>query len=275
MNAYTIIGLISYLIFPYALYVLFKMKLRESFRVFLLIFIAFYIFWHFIEPKMLVITQMKIQTGFTSNFIVVGDVDLGYYKSKEALWNIVNEINALNTDFVLFTGDFTKSQSEDTYQTSQIISSLKDFNTPSFFASEDEDSITKELVNNGVVNLSTQTPKVNNIFLIWIPAGGSANTHAQILKSLKPEDNVLVFMHTPEMIFDFPKDIADLSFASAPWKKIRIPFTNDYIFPSHSPLEKWLYKTDSGRIYVTSGLGESEFPFRLFNPPEIIKVETF
>ena len=230
---------------------------------------------HFIEPKMLLVREMKIQTGFVSNFVVIWDIDISTFNNKVPMEKISQEISSLNTDFVLFAWNIVWDAGKEKAIVADIVSPLWDLNSPSFFVSPENSIASTLLKSNGFTNISNITPQVNETYLIGLSSGIKWNEAIESIKLRSPEDHVIVINQDPDSILQFPENIADLSFSSTAGKRINIPFTRKYIFPSSSYFEKGLYNTEKWRTFITSGISDANFAFRFLNPPEIIKVETF
>ena len=275
MNTYTILHYISYLAFPLFFFVLASSKCKKTVRIISAILVLTFIFWHFIEPKMVTVKKVKIETGFYSNFVVIGDIDIWYFRGKNYIQDLVKTINWLHADFVLFSWDIKAWEKKIDANLEDVLSPIKDMNTPSFYLRDSLNPISETFLSLWVVDLSIVTPKVNDINIVWVYDGTKNASNLESFLRFWKSDKVISVLKSPEFIFNLPVEISDLSFSSTSWKKFRVPFTNAYIFPSKWVFENWLYQTENGRILVTSWLWESNFPFRLFNPPEIVNIETF
>lgn len=224
---------------------------------------------------MITVKKVKIETGFYSNFVVVGDIDIWYFRGKNYVEDLVKTINWLNVDFVLFSGEIKWGNRKIDTALENILLPISEMNTPSFYLKDISNPISEIFPTLWVIDLSVVTPKVNDINVVWVYDGSKNSDNLQSFLRFWKSDKVISVLKNPEDIFNLPVDTSDLSFSSTSWKKLRVPFTNAYIFPSKWVFENWLYQTENGRILVTSWLWESNFPFRLFNPPEIVNIETF
>ena len=88
------------------------------------------------------------------------------------------------------------------------------------------------------------------------------------------EDLVILLVHEPQLIEAYAGEKIDLVFAGhAHGGQIRLPFTEGLFAPGQGVLPKLTsglhYCGQTGMI-ISRGLGNSVFPFRVFNRPEIV-----
>ena len=87
----------------------------------------------------------------------------------------------------------------------------------------------------------------------------------------------ILLSHRPEVFETYVKENIDLAFTGhAHGGQIMIPFTKIGIFAPHQGFfpkyTKGMYEKDGTVMVVSRGLGNSSFPFRIFNRPELIEV---
>lgn len=86
----------------------------------------------------------------------------------------------------------------------------------------------------------------------------------------------VILAHEPQGIWRFAQADADLVLSGhAHGGQIRLPFVGGLIAPGQGLFPKYtagLYTEGSTRMVVSRGLGNSLFPFRIFNDPEIVVV---
>lgn len=101
-----------------------------------------------------------------------------------------------------------------------------------------------------------------------------------VLKEITPENEdefTLLLSHRPELFEIYKKNNIDLTLSGhAHGGQFRLPFVgglyapHQWLFPAY---DSGLYTEDGKNLIVSRGIGNSLFPFRLFNPPEIIIAE--
>ena len=107
-----------------------------------------------------------------------------------------------------------------------------------------------------------------------------AGQFRQRLSKLTENDNTfkLLLSHRPEFIHTYRNNRIDLALTGhAHGGQFGIPFTdcgvfvpNQGVFP---PYAAGMKKMDNTTVVISRGIGNSVFPFRLFNYPEIVTVE--
>jgi predicted MPP superfamily phosphohydrolase len=97
------------------------------------------------------------------------------------------------------------------------------------------------------------------------------------LKQWSTEGNFAILLsHRPELFDLYCENNIDLVFAGhAHGGQIRIPFIGGLVAPNQGLFPKYTsgsYSKDSTTMFVSRGLGNSIFPVRIFNRPEIVAV---
>ncbi len=91
------------------------------------------------------------------------------------------------------------------------------------------------------------------------------------------DDFTVLLAHEPQYLPAYAEAGFDLAFAGhAHGGQIRLPFTDGLYAPGQGILPKLasgVHKEGDMTLYISRGLGNSTFPFRVFNRPEIISVE--
>jgi predicted MPP superfamily phosphohydrolase len=86
----------------------------------------------------------------------------------------------------------------------------------------------------------------------------------------------ILLSHRPELFDLYSENSMDLVFTGhAHGGQIRIPFIGGLIAPDQGIFPKYSsgsYSKDSTTMFVSRGLGNSIFPVRIFNRPEIVVV---
>ncbi|MNM79644.1 putative metallophosphoesterase [compost metagenome] len=89
-------------------------------------------------------------------------------------------------------------------------------------------------------------------------------------------DFKMLLSHRPEKIVDYKDAKVDLVFSGhAHGGQFRIPFVGGLLAPNQGFFPKYtsgIYKEDNTSMIVSRGLGNSIFPFRINNSPELVVV---
>lgn len=99
------------------------------------------------------------------------------------------------------------------------------------------------------------------------------------LRGQAAEDDFTVLLtHEPQYLEAYAQAGFDLAFAGhAHGGQIRLPFTDGLFAPGQGVLPKLasgVHRSGPMTLIISRGLGNSTFPFRVFNRPEVISVKT-
>ena len=110
-------------------------------------------------------------------------------------------------------------------------------------------------------------------------SGSQEKTQAMldnVVNGLRAEDFVLLLAHRPEYFNLYVESKADVILSGhAHGGQVRIPVAGGLYAPGQGAFPTYdagLYQADGTSMIVSRGLGDSKFPFRVFNPPEIVAV---
>ena len=92
------------------------------------------------------------------------------------------------------------------------------------------------------------------------------------------EDKLTVLLaHRPDLIHMYSKYDVDMIFSGhAHGGQFRVPFIGGLYAPDQGVLPKYtegMHEMNGSKMYISRGLGNSRFPWRLFNKPELIVVD--
>ncbi|MBU0897503.1 metallophosphoesterase [Patescibacteria group bacterium] len=293
---YILIFYLSYLSLPFFVflcYFIFKnyKKLYKRKRLLFFIILCFlitilFIYARFVERNIIVVQNTSIKTGFSDKVIVISDMHLGVYKDQNFLKKIVNKINEQkNIDAVLIPGDFTFDPPKDLLT---LFSPLKDIHFPVYAVLGNHDSempgppiqkqLQEALEKNGVIFLNNTSSVILNKNITVLGLGDNFAYQDDISKIEKYsiQDNLIVLTHNPDTTLNYKNSIPDITISGhTHGGQIRIPFLYKFIIPCVGNFDKGLHNTPTGKIFVTSGLGETGLPLRLGIPPVIDVLEFY
>lgn len=217
---------------------------------------------------------------------VVHFSDLHYKRiiTKERINNIVKEINLINPDIVIFTGDLIDNDSTITKEDIEYLkNTLKNINYKygkyAVLGNHDysleidkireiyEDSEFKLLENTYDIIYSKNNEK------IYIGGISTGEYNDNIINNLQIEDNIykILLLHEPDFIDKFTTLNPNLALAGHSHNgQINIPYLKKAFLPTGS--KKYYeehYKVNNTELYISSGIGVSRINFRFFNTPSI------
>lgn len=264
----------------------------KVFLIFLAIFIILILYMHFIGTKGLIVREYKIESATLPDsfhgFKIVQFSDLHYLTTirKKEMEQIVNEINQLKPDIVVFTGDLVDYKKTATEQDIQdLVDSLNKIEvTTGLYAIKGnhdyendyfEDVFQKtnfKILNNTyeLIYYKGTTP----ILLTGVGSILENDCDIDLAFSYSEMDNLytISLLHEPDVI-DYIKGKYQINLALAGHShngQIRFPGIGAILKVEEGkkyPNEK--YELNNTKLYVSGGLGTSIYEFRLFNKPSI------
>lgn len=250
------------------------------------IFVLFIAYGVMIEPNLLSIKNIEIGTG-ANNLRVVhfSDTHLDNNYNLKDLKKLVRIINLQNPDIVVFTGDFidvvdNHQYPEDAIEVlSEINSKLgkfavygnHDYGAQGYKYYEDmmEKSGFQLLVNDSTIFLyQGQRIRISGMDDALL---GKPN-YDKVSDLFREDVYDILLLHEPDEAEHFlPHSVELLLAGHSHGGQVRIPFIGSITTP---PLAekyvKGIYNIGSTQnIYVSSGVGTTSLPIRVFNPPEI------
>jgi len=272
-----------------------KEKRKKTFIKIILIFLLFLIllilYMHFIGTKGLVVREYKVESEKLPEsfhgFKVVQFSDLHYLttvKEKE-LKNIVNKINELRADIVVFTGDLIDDNKIPTEK--EIKSLIKHLNKIEAnlglytikgnhdYSNDYFEKIFNETNFKILDNSYEYIYYDNNTPIIINGLGSSIQNDSNIELAFNYENKnlyTITLLHEPDTIDNilYSYDV-DLALAGHSHNgQIRLPGIGSLMTVKDGkkyPNEN--YKINDTNLFVSGGLGTSIYEFRLFNRPSI------
>jgi hypothetical protein len=251
-----------------------------------------FFFW---QNNHIVVREYEIKSPLVpesfSNYRILQVTDLHSKQFGENQKFLIKKIKSTEPDLILLTGDFIDHNKNKEQPCLDLVSEIKDL-APIYFVTGNHEAwstkvenLERELKNLGVTILHNQedilSSNSSNIKVLGIDDPefiGEENFLEELNNlALKGSENFTILLsHRPEFFNLYVENDIDLVFAGhAHGGQIRIPFVggiyapNQGFFPEYT---KGIYEERNTRMVVSSGLGNSVFPQRIFNFPEIVVV---
>lgn len=259
--------------------------------ILIILFLSIILYSHYIGTKGLIVKEYKILNERIPDefhgFKIVHFSDLHYTTTinKKELKNIVNKINQLKPDIVVFTGDFIEKNNEN--KINEIITNLKNINATfkkyAISGNNDNEKVFNKIVTeSGFINLNNTYDLIyNNSLEPLLIAGSSSNLNTNITISQKLKSTIdyinnhdiayrIVLLHEPDFISEIENDKFHLALAGhSLGGEIRLPYIGALIkqkgAQKYSDFE---YKLENTELFINNGLG-SKLKLRLNNKPSI------
>ena len=261
-----------------------KIKPRRMVKIlFLVIIILFLLFLYarYINTSGLVVKETAIideamNEAYNGLKIVqFSDIYYGRTTFQDDMEKLVQSINELNPDILIFTGDLFDSDNisdEDIKLMSDYLNELQarlfKFAVIGDYDQQYIDTYHLIMNDSGFTILDNTSKLVYDNALEPINFVGLTSTSD--IQSLYDNDYfTITIMHQPDMVQDLPN--SNIVFAGhSLGGQIKIPFIGGIIKKdgARTYLNDY-YKVDGMQLYISNGIGTENFSFRLFNKPSI------
>lgn len=196
---------------------------------------------------------------------------------------LIEKIKKLNPDFIAYTGDiihlYRPRDKEVALKFASVLSQI----APFIYISGNHEMrnkgyrfLRKELIEAGATVLDDKTVTVCAMSVTGL--NGASLKNETIFKITPDADKKILLAHDPRYFERYAKAGYDLVLCGhAHGGQWRIPFTHKGLFaPGQGAFPKYsegLHGSGKTKMIISRGLGNSEFPLRLFNRPEIVVVD--
>jgi predicted MPP superfamily phosphohydrolase len=260
--------------------------------------IAFFCVW---QNNSIVITKsdyvnVNIPSDF-DGFTIAHISDLHNKNFGENQIKLLNKVQAVSPDIIVITGDLIDRRKYDLDTAMTFMKGAIDI-APVYYVSGNHEAwsgkfslIKESLIGVGVCVLDNAEVKISkgdawiNILGVSDPDfltssyidGTNVSEMLEQLNQWSVDENFKILLsHRPELFDLYCDSGMDLIFSGhAHGGQIRIPFVGGLVAPDQGLLPKFTsgsYHNNSSTMFVSRGLGNSVFPIRIFNRPEIVVV---
>lgn len=213
--------------------------------------------------------------------------------------HLLQAVKETNPDIILVTGDLIDRRTTNEKRGIQMLASLMEI-APCYYVTgnheafyKDFEGIYKKILNTGVNNASTNnffisrgndTIEITGIHDLRIFGDEETNPNIYNKYDEMLDDRLnhvgdyftILLAHRPEQFSRYSKYPVDLIFSGhAHGGQIRLPIVKGLYAPDQGVLPKFtegIHKQNNSALIISRGLGNSRFPWRVFNRPEIVSV---
>ena len=208
---------------------------------------------------------------------------------------LLNKIRKLNPDIILITGDLIDRRRTDFEPVLHLLKGLHSI--PVYYVPGNHEAwsdcyaqLKDILISHEIVVLENEERCIvrdhQRLYLYGLKDPGFYSKDDHKLKSRdqlhahlqawKPEGFSILLSHRPEYFDVYASHAIDISFSGhAHGGQIRFPFIGAILAPHQGFFPKYsagMYQINTSQLFLSRGLGNSLFPFRIFNHPELILV---
>lgn len=247
----------------------------------LIIIVCFYLYGRYINPyslkvKEVAITDKKLSSDYNGLKIAhFSDLHFGRTTNEDTLKKLVKELNELNADILIFTGDLFDNKNISNKDKELVTKYLTQINAKLFkFACLGDYDLKNENTIKGILENSNFTILDNSSKLVYYETSTPIN-----FVGLRDSDNInglydndyfnITIMHEPDLV----KKLKNSSIVFAGHSlggQFRIPFIGGIRKKdgAYTYIESY-HKVNNTKLYISNGIGTEDISLRFFNSPSI------
>ncbi|MBI5254377.1 metallophosphoesterase [Candidatus Falkowbacteria bacterium] len=273
---------------------------KKHWQITLLLFFwitgAIVFYGSFIEPKNIIVNQIKIsinKTAQVENLKVafISDFHLGPFKKEKFLEKIIEKVSAQKPDIILLGGDFIhQKENEAKYfapikkmTNSALVFAVwgnHEYNVDYDDKSEFQDRTTglkKIFLETGIQVLNNEARLLTihgaKFYLVGLDSTDAGKgDYPKATYNLDKQIPQILLAHSPDVVLLNPATADLILSGHTHGGQIRLPLVGSLaIIPTYigRSFDQGLFKFPTAQLFITRGLGESGSRARLFCPPEI------
>jgi uncharacterized protein len=235
------------------------------------------VYARFVESEQIVVRESKLTIGAPLRIALIADLHIGLFQGAERTQQIVNALNALDVDVVAVAGDWTYEPARPLAELFAPLAQIR-HRVISVPGNHDEEEpgpplateLRTALVANRVEPIEGRVVIVNGVRIVGI---GDRWARKDIVPNLAESDAPTVALaHNPDSIIRLAgTPIKTLLAGHTHGGQINVPLLTRRVLngSTKGAYKAGLYKRLDRQIFVTSGIGMTGVPLRLFQPPVI------
>ena len=219
--------------------------------------------------------------------VQISDINYKFNNNKKDLNKILKEINKIKPDIVILSGDLFNNQinytEEDIKDITNILKSIK-YSIGKFAIKGENDTLDEWnsiMENSSFIDLNDSYELIYNesiepILLVGISSNYKSNHISDTIEKIYSEINTeykfsILVLHEPDFITSIDYSKFNLILAGHSLNgTIKIPYIGGIINDKYSKIyHDDYYELNNTKLYISSGIGNNKYKFRLLNPPSI------
>ncbi len=231
----------------------------------------------FIESEQIVVRESRLTIGAPLRIALIADLHIGLFQGAERTQQIVNALNALDVDVVAVAGDWTY---EPTRPLTELLAPLAQIRhrVISVPGNHDEEEpgpplaaeLRAALVANRVEPIEGRVVTINGVRVVGI---GDRWARKDVVPNLaESAAPTIALAHNPDSIVRLAgTPITTLLAGHTHGGQINVPLLTRRVLngSTKGAYKAGLYMRSDKQVFVTSGIGMTGVPLRLFQPPVI------
>lgn len=273
-----------------------RRRILQILLIFVLIIFFLYLDNNYIVIRKININSKRVPLEF-NKFKIVQISDLHSKSFGKNQYILINKVKKQKPDLIVLTGDMVDKRRYDEKPLLDLVKELVKV-APTYYVTGNHEiwsgnfnELEKKLSFMGVRVLRNEVEEIKNgesrIYIMGLdyPHGNNSdekevkNNLMNLYRNIEEDKFKILLSHRPDLVEIYAAFHLDLVFSGhAHGGQIRFPFVGGLIAPHQGFFPKYtsgLYKKSDTQMVVSRGLGNSQFPFRVFNFPEIITVTSY
>lgn len=246
--------------------------------------------WGFIENQLLFVTRVSIPCGDLppsfQGFRIAQVSDLHNAEFGKNSRRLVAKLRECAPDIIAITGDLVDCYRTDVEAALDFVRQAVEI-APCYYVTGNHEGrignyreLEEGLIRLGVTVLHGEEVLLErgseSIRLLGVDDPGFGWTVESQLEALSVEGFTLLLSHRPELFDTYCRYGISLALTGhAHGGQFRIPFLGGVLVPNQGFFPEYdagLFTQDGTNMFISRGLGNSIFPFRLCNPPELVLI---
>lgn len=254
------------------------------------IYIFLYVNNHWIVTTELSYESEKVPASF-DGYRITQITDLHDAEFGEEQEKLIKKVAATNPDVIFITGDVVDSRRYDLERSMQAVRQLVEIADVYYVLGNHEVALNKmteiyevmrgagvHVLANDAMNFERDGERLAIVGIEDPLMGKSVPDMLDIaLEDVQADTFTLLLSHRPEQFDSYVTQEMDIVFTGhAHGGQVRLPFIGGLVAPTQGLLPKYTagtFEKQETFMIVNRGLGNSLFPYRIFNLPEIIVLE--
>lgn len=232
----------------------------------------------------------KVPASF-DGYRITQITDLHDAQFGEEQEKLIKKVRATNPDVIFITGDVVDSRRYDLERSMQAVRKLVDITDVYYVLGNHEVALNRvteiyevmteagvHVLANDAVNFERDGERLAIVGIEDPLMGKSVPDMLDLaLEDVHAETFTLLLSHRPEQFESYVAQEMDVVFTGhAHGGQVRLPFIGGLVAPSQGIFPKYtagVFEEDETYMIISRGLGNSIFPYRIFNFPELIVLE--
>lgn len=269
-----------------------KKSILKIIIMFLIIFILFLLYAYFIGTKGLIVKEYKINASIPDSFdglkiVHLSDIHYNRTIKEKELKKIVKQVNLINPDIIVITGDILDNDIDATDSKEILIKYLKEMNAKigKYAVNGNHDlrydywNDLMESANFKILNNTYDLVYYEENEPIVIAGMSSYFDDIDVNEKLKDYYNFIsendvkykiLLLHEPDTIDNINNNFDLILAGHSHNGQVRLPLIGAVVLPNGSKrYYKEHYTINNSELYISSGLGTSTLPLRFLDHPSI------